>query len=360
MLFTDLHMQNFRSYTDASFEIGAGVSIVVGPNASGKTNLIEALMLAALGKSYRSEEALIANGSQWGRIDVHTSENTVRTVKLRPNAPGNSIKEFEIDTKLYKRLPAIKRQPVVLFEPNDLQLLHGDPAGRRDFIDNLIEQLDKEYSILRNRYKRTLAQRNALLKQAGTETQLFTWNVRIVELASAIVQKRLGLLEEINNRTSELYSEISKQKSQVDLVYKSSIDTGNYATSLLSRLEKEKDLDYSRGFTGQGPHRDDASFLFEDRSAANQASRGEIRTLLLTLKIIELELLEKQLGIRPLLLLDDVFSELDGARRRALTSFLKGHQTVITTTDADVVLKHFTSKCTIIPLELTKKASTNN
>ncbi len=352
MIFTDIRVQNFRSYNDASFEIGPGVTIVVGPNAAGKTNLVEALMLAAIGSSYRGHEALIAHGSEWARIDVHTSDNRARSIKLRTSSAGRSDKEFEIDDKIYKRLPVHQHQPVVLFEPNDLQLLRGEPGGRRDFADNLLEQLNDGYSTLRNQYKRIVSQRNALLKQVNHDKmQLFTWNVKLAELASNIVQKRLGLLGEINKKLSNLYSEISKQPTNIRAVYKSTIDPENYASSLLNRLEKDSELDYARGFTGHGPHRDDITFLFEEQSVVAQASRGEVRTLLLSLKIIELELLEERHGIRPLLLLDDVFSELDGTRRKTLTNFLKNHQTVITTTDADVVIKHFTKKCTIIPLQ---------
>lgn len=352
MLFTDLRVQNFRSYRDASFEIGPGVTIVVGPNAAGKTNLIEALMLAATGNSYRGAESLIAHGQEWGRIDAHTADNALRSIKLRvANQGQQNTKEFEIDSNKFKRLPVSKRLPVVLFEPNDLQLLHGDPSGRREYMDTLIEQLDTEYKTLRNQYKRTLSQRNALLKHPSRDkTQLFTWNVKLVELASATIQKRLKFVTSANKRLSSLYSEIAKKATDVRITYKTSADTENYATALLRNLEKDCELDYARGFTSHGPHRDDLLFLFDGQRAADQASRGEIRTLLLSLKIIELELLEEKYGARPLLLLDDVFSELDGARRRALTSFLKDRQTIITTTDADVVIKHFTSKCTIIPL----------
>ena len=351
MIFTDLRMQNFRSYQDGSFEIGEGVTIVVGPNAAGKTNLIEALMMAATGNTYRGSDALIAHGSEWARIDAHTAGNNARTVKLRTQNGRRTEKEFEIDGKSYKRLPAPQRQPVVLFEPNDLQLLHGEPGGRRDLADNLIEQLDEGYGALRNQYKRTISQRNALLKQASRDsTQLFIWNVRLAELASGVVGKRLSLVDAINDKLSGLYSEISKQPTDVVAVYKSSIGHENYATALLRALERDIELDYARGFTGHGPHRDDIAFLFKGRNAAAQVSRGEIRTLLLSLKIIELELIKEHSGSRPLLLLDDVFSELDGTRRKALTNFLKDYQAVITTTDADVVIKHFTAECTIIPL----------
>jgi DNA replication and repair protein RecF len=352
MIFTDIRLQNFRSYTDASFEIGEGVTIIVGPNAAGKTNLIEALMLVATGSSYRGSEALIAHNASWARIDVHTIDNTIRTLKLRGiTDEGRIEKEFVLDERPYKRLPGQLKQPVVLFEPNNLLLLHGEPAMRRNFIDDLAEQIDYGYATTRSRYKRALAQRNALLKQGRRHNnQLFAWNVRLVELASQIIIRRSEIIAQINARLGSTYNAIAKAKTATQLMYVSKLPVSDYSSALLKKLESNEDLDYARGFTGSGPHRDDLEFLFDDRSISSQASRGEIRTLLLSLKIIELELLEAQSGIRPLLLLDDVFSELDGARRKALTKLLNKYQTVITTTDADVVVKHFTKQYSVIAL----------
>jgi DNA replication and repair protein RecF len=356
MIFTDIRLQNFRSYTDDSFEIGEGVTIIVGPNAAGKTNLIEALMLAATGSSFRGNEALIAHGEPWARIDVHTTENNVRTVKLRYD-PERILKEFIIEEKSYKRLPPRQRQPVVLFEPNNLLLLHGEPAMRRNFMDDLAEQISDSYIKTRASYKRTLTQRNALLKQGHKQNnQLFAWNIRLSELASQIVTERLKLAARLNEKLNDVYESIAKSNTGLAVEYTSKINLDTYGSSLLKKLESAEELDYARGFTGDGPHRDDLKFVFSNQTASTQASRGEVRTLLLALKIIELELLEEHNHTRPLLLLDDVFSELDGARRKALTKLLSHYQTVITTTDADVVVKNFTTNCTIIPLQKNDQA----
>lgn len=348
MIFTDIRLQNFRSYQDASFEIGDGVTIVVGPNAAGKTNLIEAIMLAATGGSYRGNEALIRDGEPWARIDVHTADNALRIVKIETQIERVN-KSFVMDDKPYKRLPNTQKQPVVLFEPNNLFLLHGEPAMRRLYIDDILEQLVDGYGTLRNHYKRTLSQRNALLRSGERRnSQMFAWNIRLTELATKIVRERMELLTKINQKLSDIYSVVANMGVEVTLVYKSKLGIENYATNLLKKLETDEDLDFARGFTGSGPHRDDLYFVFGNRAASSQASRGEIRTLLLSLKIIELELIEEKTGNRPLLLLDDVFSELDGARRKALTQLLNTYQTVITTTDADVVVKHFTKKHAVI------------
>ncbi len=352
MIFTDLRLQQYRSYRDASFELGAGVNIVVGPNAAGKTNLLEAIMVGSVGKSYRARDVnLVGSGLDWARIDIHTTENSLRTVKL-VSVADKIDKTFEIDSKKYKRLPEGQRQPVVLFEPNDLQLLESEPSSRRSYFDNVIEQYVSGYERYRNQYKRVLAQRNALLKQGPrASSQLFAWNLRLVDLGEHLVQQRLALVERVNALLAETYGSIAGRAFDVSVRYESSIGVSNYGTNLLSKLESTVELDLARGFTGNGPHRDDLVVYFGERPALESASRGEIRTLLLALKIIELKILEEERDVRPLLLLDDVFSELDGARRRALTEFLKEYQTVITTTDADLVIRNFSEAHTLLPIQ---------
>lgn len=352
MVFTDLRLQHYRSYGDASFELGPGVNIVVGPNAAGKTNLLESILVVAAGKSYRARDAsLIQIGEEWSRIDVHTDQNALRTVKLQTDAAGKVVKTFEIDEKSYRRLPQAQKQPVVLFEPNNLQLIESEPSLRRNYFDDIIEQYVASYERSRNHYKRVVSQRNALLKQGGrAENQLFAWNLRLADLAEMLVKERLELLNRINSLLPATYSAIAGQRTDVKINYESSINTENYSTGLLKKLESTTRLDMDRGFTGNGPHRDEFMVYFSGAPALQAASRGEIRTLLLALKIIELKILEDERGMRPLLLLDDVFSELDGARRRSLTDFLKDYQTVITTTDADAVVENFIGSCNIIPI----------
>ncbi len=171
MIFTDIRLQNYRSYIDSSFELGAGVNIVVGANAAGKTNLLEALMVNSVGKSYRSRDSnLTHRDSTWARIDVHTSDNTQRTTKLQIDPAGRLQKTFEIDNKIYKRFPPTQKQPIVLFEPNDLRLIENEPSLRRNYFDDLLEQYVTSYEQHRSHYKRVLAQRNALLKQGSRGT----------------------------------------------------------------------------------------------------------------------------------------------------------------------------------------------
>jgi DNA replication and repair protein RecF len=348
-MITDLRLQNFRSYKDASFEIDKSVNIIVGPNASGKTNLLEAVLVLARGNSYRArDQELIRFNQPWARLDSHNQNSEQRTVKIlaRPE-PG---KTYELDGKVFNRLTLNHSLPVVLFEPGHLQLLTGGPERRRDYLDDLLEQILPGYGVTRRQYRRALAQRNRLLKQSHASAQaLFPWNVRLSQLAGQVVRARSQLASQINKDISRLYKELSKTKTRVRVVYDSRWPEAAYESQLLKKLETGIDDDRQRGFTGSGPHREDLTIFFNDRPAAETASRGEARTAILTLKIIELRVLEAARGKTPLLLLDDVFSELDGARRHALTDFVSAYQTFITTTDADIVTKHFTAQVNVIP-----------
>lgn len=349
-MITDLRLQQFRSYLDDSFEFSPGVNIVVGPNASGKTNLLEAILVLARGSSYRARDAeLISFDKPWARLDANLASSTARTVKIVAEPLS---KVFELTGKTYKRLSLEHSLPVVLFEPNHLLLLSGSPERRRNYLDDLLEQTTPGYSSVRRQYKRALAQRNNLLKQGSraSATLAFPWNVRLSQLAGQIVRARSELTAKIEDEIGGLYRKIAKTKTAVSLHYDSRWQPDSYESHLLKKLETDLGLDRQRGFTAAGPHREDLSVLFDGHAASEVASRGEIRTTVLALKIIELKLLETVRGTTPLLLLDDVFSELDGRRRHTLTDHLTPYQTFITTTDADAVVEHFTKSSHIIPL----------
>ncbi len=349
----DIRLQHFRSYQDDSFEFETGVNIIVGPNAAGKTNLLEAIQTICLGASYRTRDlGLIQKNSEWARIDSHSGGDS-RSIKLERNPAGDRAnKTFTIGGKSVRRLPQAKALPLVLFEPNHLQLLTGSKESRRDYLDDLLEQTVPGFGATRRQYKRALSQRNALLKHGlAYEPQLFVWNIRLSELGGKIATERISLLEKFNAQIGSLYRQISGDKVVVKIVYESTCDGGNYCSNLLSKLESAVRLDFQRGFTAYGPHRDDFLLTMGSRPAADVASRGEIRTLLLSLKLFEMKIIEDIRGRKPILLLDDVFSELDGARRRALTEFLNDHQAFITTTDADIVVQHFMGSCHIIPIQ---------
>lgn len=349
-MISTIRLQNYRSYADASFEFEPGVNIVVGPNASGKTNLLESVMVLAQGGSYRARDTdLIRFNSPWARLESNFA-NQNRVVKLQ--AQNLPPKLFEIDGKPYRRLSFERTVPVIYFEPNHLQLLSRGPDQRREYFDELLVRSRPGHKTLLNSYKRTLAQRNALLKHGRTaaKEQLFAWDVRLSELGSQVALSRSELAASINSGLPKTYSQIAKHKSDANLEYASQFPVSSYASKMLHKLQSTVSLDLERGFTGSGPHREDFILYLNGQPAGQSASRGETRSLLLALKIFELGLIESARSIKPIFLLDDVFSELDGSRRKALVARLKNHQTIITTTDAEAVLEYFSGKHNLIPL----------
>jgi len=347
----NLRLQHFRSYGDARFMFGPGVNIIVGPNGSGKTNLLEAILVAARGSSYRVGDLdLLQFGMPWFRLDADLANEGVRTVKL--TAEPRQMKTYELSGKTYQRLTMNHFLPAVLFEPNHLQLLHGAPSARRDYLDDILEQTNPGYVSVRRHYRRVLAQRNALLKRQylPSAQELFPWNLRLSELGATVARARMVLCEQLNEKLSDTYAAVSDTGTKVAIIYSSKFPVDGYETHLLQKLESYAHEDALRGFTTYGPHREDFVVTFDGRTADETASRGETRTAILALKIIELQLLEAVRGQTPLLLLDDVFSELDVKRRAALTGFLQRYQTFLTTTDADVVTKQLSGRSTSIKL----------
>lgn len=345
-----LRLQNYRSYRDESFEIDTSVNIVVGPNASGKTNFIEAILVACQGKSFRnSDDDLIFHTSGWARIDMQlTTEH--RVVKLQKE-PDKTSKQFEIDGVKLFRLLRPRHVPVVIFEPNHLLMFHGGPEARREYIDTLLEKLELPFAALRKDYKRALYQRNTLLKSGHATTDtIFVWDVRLSELGGTIAVYRQELLKSIATDIQQTYRGIADSNVSLRLMYKASCQIDSYSSDMLQKLKRHLSSDILKGYTSVGPHRDDIEIRFDEHQAKEVASRGEVRTAILALKIQEAKLLEHVYERKPIMLLDDVFSELDGARRRHLTEFLRDHQTFITTTDADIVVQHFMNACNIIPV----------
>ncbi|HEX2615733.1 MAG TPA: DNA replication and repair protein RecF, partial [Nitrososphaera sp.] len=254
-------------------------------------------------------------------------------------------KVFEIAGKSYKRLNFERSVPTVLFEPNHLQLVTRGPDQRREYFDELLERTSIEFKPQAAGYRRALAQRNSLLKQGPRRaaSQLFAWNVRLSELGGNVAAARQGLVDDINKGISRTYGGIAGKRSRVKIKYASHFPAEHYSSRMLAKLEVTVDADMERGFTGYGPHREDIVFYLNDQPVSETASRGETRSLVLALKIFELKLVEKIRQTPAIFLLDDVFSELDGARRRALVDYLNDRQVIITTTDADAVMEYFAS-----------------
>ena len=351
-MLTDIRLQNYRSYKDESFEFNSGVNIIVGPNASGKTNLLESILINCGESSYRGKDIeLISYNSEWAKIDCHTKEDIDRTIKLVKNA-DNLEKTYVIGGQELKRISLQKTIPAVLFEPNHLNILTESPDSRRNFLDDLLEKIVPGFKETRKQYRRVLYQRNTLLKTgySNASKNIFVWNLRLSDLGENIYSHRIKLIELINKSATEIYNSLAQKKYNIEFNYVTKINTKNYSSNLIKKLEESIKTDCERGFTSYGPHRDDFLVLINNHEAEESASRGEMRTLMLVCKVIEMRIIEESRGVKPIILLDDVFSELDGSRRKALTSFLNDYQSFITTTDADIILHHFTDKANIIAL----------
>jgi DNA replication and repair protein RecF len=284
---------------------------------------------------------LIEYDADWARLDAQCDAGE-RTIKIEKQGPATK-KTLEVDGQHLMRIGSNRMLPIVLFEPNHLLLLSGSPDLRRVFLDDLIEQSVPSFGATRRHYKRVLAQRNALLKRnpVNITEQLFVWNIRLGELAGQIVRLRLEFMQRLNADIGDLYADIAGQHNKIMLRYVSRFNQESYESELVKALEANIELDVLRGFTAYGPHRDDMTAFIDDHAMQDSASRGEVRTLVLALKILELRILSS-LGVTdPLLLLDDVFSELDNRRREMLTRYVGVYQTFITTTDADVVKSYF-------------------
>jgi DNA replication and repair protein RecF len=349
-----LELTNFRSYGAARFELHPEVTLVVGPNASGKTNLLESLYVMASTRSFRAKDReLVREGEDFYRIVAHSGDSEyVMALNVAGGGAEKSVRHDGVRRPLASHVGRIQ---VILFEPSELDLVSGPPEGRRRYLDFLLCQTDQGYLKTLQLYKRALRQRNAVLDASWSEAeavrdQLFVWNIKLAELAIHIYERRQQLLADLGSSTPLLYRDIAGRSVQLEFEYVPSVD-GNYAEEFLATLERNLSRDLAAGFTTVGPHREDFNVQFKDRSITAVASRGEVRTLVLAMKLAELQYAEAKTGIRPLLLLDDVFSELDRQRRSFLLDRLAGYQTIITTTDADAITREFKTAHKIISTE---------
>ncbi len=332
MILKTLRVQNFRTHSDFILEIGEKSTLISGANGSGKTSLLEAIYFALQGTSFRSsdKEILRNDGSSWFRIDLKDSRDSLRTIIFN-NAVQKSKKQFLVDGNKKARLNANLRIPVVLFEPDDLQLLSGSPTRRRNFLDYFLSQIFPSFQLALTRYNKALKQRNNLLKRDNvSKDELFPWNLMLAEYGAEIISKRQDFLELLNSKIEEVYFEISGVKDEIEIDYLGEKVSKNEILAILSEnIERDKIL----GYTNFGPHKHDIQFIFNKKPAQNVASRGENRSLVLALKFIETDILSDLTSKRPIVLLDDVFSELDDDRQKLLTKHFSKYQTIITSTN---------------------------
>jgi len=325
-----LSIQNIRSHSNFEINLSPKVTIITGSNGSGKTSLLEALYISLQGKSFKgTDNEVLRFNSPWWRIEVELDDFIKRTISFDPNLISGR-KKIIIDSKTVYRLPVKYKYPVVLFEPNDLRLLNGSPTRRRQFIDRFISQLDPIYLNSTHKYDRALKQRNNLLKkQYINKDEIFIWDVALAEYGSYIIEKRIAFIEQLNSRLNDEYNLIAKSTDNISIHY-SHTYIGDIKQKLLNDLNKNYERDIVLGFTGTGPHRHDVIFQFNNSPALSVASRGEVRSILLALKFLEVDIIEQIVGQKPIILLDDVFSELDNDRQKRL--LLSPNQIIITST----------------------------
>lgn len=337
-----LQVQNLRSHTAYVISFSPGVTIITGANGSGKTSLLEAIYVTLQGSSFKgSDTDMLRKDTDWWRIDTTFEDLSTRVVKFDP-AKATSRKQFTIDDKTTARIPVKLKYPVVLFEPEDLRLLHGSPARRRQFIDRFISQLHPLYGPSLRKYDRALKQRNNLLKSAYIhDDELFAWNIALAEHGAFIIEQRIAFIEQLNRNLNQLYQDIAGTNDEVSIHYSHTF-VGDIKQKLLNELHSHLERDRYLGNTSVGPHRHDVIFQINNSPALSIASRGEARTIVLALKFLEVAIIEQLIDKRPIILLDDVFSELDATRQQLLTSQLKGHQIIITsaTSHAGEHLRH--------------------
>jgi len=339
----ELTLRDYRNYKDQKVSFSPALNYVVGANGEGKTNLLEALYLLATTKSHRSvgEKDLVRTGSDFFFLSCRLKDQRLTTTIDVGYSMSQRRKVAKVSgvpvTKVGELIGVLN---VVLFSPDDLDLVKGAPSGRRRFLDVFLSQVDKIYFVLLQQYTRVLAQRNECLKaiQYGrlAPIDLEPWTEQFVDLAIRITRRRqqalLALCQEYKNRAQHL----NQGKEILSIDYLASLDCGLSHQATMDFLRKALNQEIKRGVTVYGPHRDDIKFLINGLPATDYASQGQQRTAVLSLKLSELEYMRQIRGEYPVLLLDDVLSELDTHRRTALIDVLgKDIQAIITGTDLD-------------------------
>ena len=266
------------------------------------------------------------------------TDHGARRVELLRATLGKVNKEFIIDDAHMKLLPRKRRESVVLFEPSELRLITSSPARRRDFLDGVLSRLDAQFETTLRAFNRTLLQRNELLKHhsedsAGWRDHLFAWDVKFVQLATSVANARAHFLYTHESTIGELYASLAGAKTPFSIEYQPSVSLENYEQSLLDRLQRARDYEVATGHTSAGPHREDFTINLHSQPAIKVASRGEMRTIMLAFKLLELDLQSNLGDSAPIILMDDVFSELDATREKLLQETIQRHQFIITTTD---------------------------
>ncbi|HEX7063968.1 MAG TPA: DNA replication/repair protein RecF [Bacillales bacterium] len=347
-----LKLVNYRNYEQAELCFDDEINLFIGENAQGKTNLLEAIYVLAMANSHRTshDKELIHWNEEYARIEgkVQNARGGL-PLDLVISKKGKKVKVNHLEKrKLSDYIGALN---VVMFAPEDLNLVKGSPSVRRRFIDMEMGQVYPVYMHELTRYYKVLQQRNALLKELKREnTMLDILTDQLIASAVKIVQRRRGFLELLEKRAAPIHLAISREREELTLTYKSSIEVSEDPdlSKMVDRMKRKftevREREIDRGVTLVGPHREDLGLFVNGKDVQTYGSQGQQRTAALSLKLAEIELIATEVGEYPLLLLDDVLSELDGFRQSHLLHAIRGKvQTFVTTTSVDAI-EHETIK----------------
>lgn len=356
MKINKIYAVNFRNYGACNLDFSSMINVFYGQNAQGKTNILEAIFYSAFGMSHRTftEEDLLKLGCKEMAVGVeYDSFSGLHEIKIKKfQQLGRNKKEIFLDGAKVKPKEHYGSLNAVMFSPEDLQLVKGEPSLRRRFFDMQIAQTDPVYYDLLVKYNRVVQQRNKLLKEIrdneGSSAQLQPWNKEFIALATAIAKKRQLALEKLKVIAGEIYASITGNKEILTIKYELKANNGellypendfeDWEIFYTQKLAERERIDILRGNTGIGPHRDDIVLLLNDMSLKSFGSQGQQRSGALALKLSQLEYVRREIGEFPILLLDDVMSELDNSRRAQLLMFIDGKvQTFITVNDRELI-----------------------
>lgn len=352
MKITNLQIKNFRNYPSLDLDITSDMVVLSGPNAVGKTNLLESVYFGSLFKSFRDDaEFIFLQGTNQAEVKISLEANNQEHVlEVFLEKRDRIYANFKIDGVKKKRKEAQGYLKVVIFEPTDVDLFTHMPEARRKYLNMVLSQKSIEYLDNLARYKKILTQKNKMLQDirsgaAPSSEGLQAWNDQLVDVGSQIIMERKNFINYLNQHISEVYAGISQFHRTIEVVYETLAgDTlEEIKAEFKTALEKLGNREIAAGTSLIGPHRDDFDLQSEGIYLVSFSSRGEQRSQVLALKVLELEYLTKE-GDTPILLLDDVLSELDDTRRTFLLKYLQGKfQTFITTTHPlEMVGQHVT------------------
>ena len=344
MYIESLELKNFRNYEDLSIVLDPGTNILYGDNAQGKTNVLEAIYLCGTTKSHRGskDKEMIRFDQDESHIRMMVKKDGV-SHKIDMHLKKNKAKGIAIDgIPIRKAAELFGIVNLVAFSPEDLNIIKNGPAERRRFLDSEICQLSRLYMIELANYNKVVAQRNKLLKEISFSGRmadtLEIWDEQMVRYGTSIISERKKFISRLNDILSEIHQNLTGGKEQILITYEPNVSEEAFSEEL--KAGRERDLRFGQSYTG--PHRDDFCVRVNDIDIRKYGSQGQQRTAALSLKLAEIRLVEEEIHDTPVLLLDDVLSELDGSRQNYLLQSIHSIQTLITCTGMDeFVENHF-------------------